>query len=54
MKLIIEESDDYQENEILIKCQNQNDEEIQRIIQNFNLYKHHLFVKKKKLIYVFI
>ena len=55
MKIIIEESDDYQENEILIKCQNQNDEEIQRIIQNIQSLQTSLICKKrKKLIYVFI
>ncbi|WP_154888320.1 LytTR family DNA-binding domain-containing protein [Longibaculum muris] len=48
MKLIIEESDDYQENEILIKCQNQNDEEIQRIIQNIQSLQTSLICKKEK------
>ena len=48
MKLIIEESDDYQENEILIKCQNQNDEEIQRIIQNIQYLQTSLICKKEK------
>lgn len=48
MKLIIEESDDYQENEIMIKCQNQNDEEIQRIIQNIQSLQTSLICKKEK------
>ncbi|KXU51644.1 MAG: LytTR family DNA-binding domain-containing protein [Longibaculum muris] len=48
MKIIIEESDDYQENEILIKCQNQNDEEIQRIIQNIQSLQTSLICKKEK------
>lgn len=48
MKLIIEESDDYQENEILIKCQNRNDEEIQRIIQNIQSLQTSLICKKEK------
>ena len=48
MKLIIEESDDYQENEVLIKCQNQNDEEIQRIIQNIQSLQTSLICKKEK------
>lgn len=51
MKLTIEESQDYQETEIIIKCQNQQDEDIQKVILAIQSLQSNLICKKEKQYY---
>ncbi|MFR7592629.1 MAG: LytTR family DNA-binding domain-containing protein [Longibaculum sp.] len=51
MKLTIEESQDYQETEIIIKCQNQQNEDIQKVILAIQSLQSNLICKKEKQYY---